>query len=86
MRAHGFYWCKNPTEWEIALWVPEGELAQGWRIFNDWKIYQDSYFQEIDERRIERTERAILPDGDYDPIMDNPLQHLSDNPYLCKPD
>lgn len=79
-RQPGYYWCKYNGEWTVAKW------NGFWFRTGVWKIDQDSDFEEIDERRIERTDRAILPKEDYNPIPDNPSRYISDNPYLCTPD
>lgn len=50
-RESGYYWVLNGNVWSIAEWYPE---------FNNWsKIgnecdFEDSDFDEIDERKIER--------------------------------
>lgn len=87
MRESGFYWVKLKPEWIIARW---NKIYWVMPIFAkdyylETKVFYDSNFEEIDERRIERTDKAILPDEDYNPIPDNPRQYISDNPYLCKP-
>lgn len=49
-RESGFYWVKYKGEWIVAKW------NGFWFRTGVWKIDQDSDLEEIDERRIERTE------------------------------
>lgn len=48
-RENGFYWVKYRNEWEIAHWIDDC-----WIVLEDERYYLDSYWSEIDERRIER--------------------------------
>lgn len=51
MRQSGYYWVKYNGEWEVA------EYFESWNNWNQCGVlqdYEDSDFEEIDERRIER--------------------------------
>lgn len=49
MREEGFYWVKDDEQWIIAEWDGGIWYTHG----NDYE-FQDSDFQEIDERKIQR--------------------------------
>lgn len=56
MREAGFYWIKQKGErqWIVCEWYVSGSYAI-WLIPGDEQARQDSDFEEIDERRIERS-------------------------------
>lgn len=59
-RANGFYWVKMSWgEWTIEQWKDGKWVDHGCQ---DGNAYYVSFFQEIDERRIERTKKDILSD------------------------
>lgn len=51
-RQPGYYWVKYRGEWEIAKWYEYMTGKFEWDFFG--LQYEDDYFEEIDERRIER--------------------------------
>lgn len=51
MRQPGYYWVKYKGEWTVAKWAAAGNLSM-W-IYSGYD-FEDSFFEEIDERRIER--------------------------------
>jgi hypothetical protein len=74
MRAEGYYWVKYKTDE-----VTDSNDFWNIRYFSDglWQvpyydfIKEDSFFEEIDERRIERCpEAVILPNTPYNPKWD----------------
>lgn len=85
MRQPGFYWVKEfgEKDWMIGYfnaYTNSGTSMYGghWAIFPNYSGDPNQVFYdhnlEIDERRIERTEDAILPNEDYDPTYDNPYK------------
>lgn len=50
MREQGYYWVKINNDWEIAEW------SIYWERIGYETVLDDSAFEEIDERRIERDE------------------------------
>lgn len=57
VRQPGFYWVKHlfAVDWVVAEWSQCESGAEGyWATIDGEDVYEDSYFQEIDERRIER--------------------------------
>lgn len=68
-REPGYYWVKL-ISWVVAHYSPE---ADRWVLPGNQKWFNDSNFQEIDENRIQRSEKAILTDDDYAGKFDNPL-------------
>ena len=49
MREPGYYWLRSKDKWSIGEW----KRGEWWIISHDgW--FEDSDFDEIDERRIER--------------------------------
>lgn len=81
MREPGYYWVKYTGEWIICEW-----LDPDWYFINAIGTSDDSAFEEIDERRIERQltveEKNAL--NDIKPPTEAYLkQYLSDNHYLC---
>ncbi len=59
-RIAGFYWVRltKLSEYEIAKWAP----GHGWSMFWTDQYLQDIRLHEIDERRIVREEKDVIPD------------------------
>ena len=55
MRAPGFYWVNSEGIWEIAEWSI-GPRGGAWFITGRDFTADDDWWQQIDERRIERLE------------------------------
>ena len=62
MRELGYYWVKYQNEWEVALYRlsrNKDTVTYHWTLnafVDDSWWFNDSDFEEIDERRIERSE------------------------------
>lgn len=93
MRQPGFYWVKRKGEWEVAGYYIVGNVG-GWELTGEANILiTDTDFEEIDERRIERSDKDVI-----DSVKDifnviksaypneDPPKYITDNPYLCKSD
>lgn len=79
-RAEGFYWVKYEGEWTISHYHGKGS--------HPWELSRtDSEFEEIDERRIERTDKDVIDviKGQY-LKSEPPPDYISNSPYICKPD
>ena len=50
MRARGFYWVRTIFD----RWIVAHYFGPRWQIPGDEASLDDSYFSEIDERRLER--------------------------------
>lgn len=54
-REPGWYWVRLKDRWFVALYAqPEWADNIGWRMIDEYPLFGDSMFDEIDERRIER--------------------------------
>lgn len=63
MRELGFYWVKSKRlDWEIAKWEKSWRGYEQWAVCGGELYLDDEDFDEIDERKIERTEQ-------YGPII-----------------
>lgn len=55
MRLEGYYWVRLLDYWTVGFYEFRNPAAlYPWQIIGDDRIFKDSDFQEIDERRIER--------------------------------
>lgn len=50
MRQPGYYWLRSKNKWSVGEWRKD----ETWWIISSDGWFEDSDFDEIDERRIER--------------------------------
>jgi hypothetical protein len=61
MRQPGYYWVKYTGEWIICEW-----LEPDWYFINATGTTDDTAFDEIDERRIDRSDPGLTKEQRFE--------------------